>query len=337
MVEWEIPMVNPGGESTMLGHWRIVLRQAEEAARVGRFEEAYALASRPDVADHHHAVQFRSRLAMDLIARATRRGAVDDLAGAIGDLDLAERMGAPPDSLAAARLSLADRVAEEVRTDLDAGEPAQALERVEELARHKIGGPALRRAREIAEAWQNGLADGRRGEFGRAQEQLDRADRLAAGAGAIAAQQAVAAAKVEMENRQKGAASKVEALYAALSEGKWPQILSAAEAVLTSVPEHPAARQARSRAWQQIAAIGPAGARWPHRAPRGTPPCPPISPVAESGQEPAHQVVTEPTDGIVWLNGGSNRENGPATAAPLAEKNGGPTGPHQVYGPVRVS
>ncbi len=149
-------MVNPGGESTMLGHWRIVLRQAEEAARVGRFEEAYALASRPDVADHHHAVQFRSRLALDLIARATRRGAVDDLAGAIEDLDLAERIGAPPDSLAAARLNLADRVAEEVRVDLDAGEPARALERIEELARHKIGGPALRRTREIAEAWQIG-------------------------------------------------------------------------------------------------------------------------------------------------------------------------------------
>ena len=33
-------MVNPGGESTMLGHWRIVLRQAEEAARAGRYQEA---------------------------------------------------------------------------------------------------------------------------------------------------------------------------------------------------------------------------------------------------------------------------------------------------------
>src|SRR3954447_207785 len=199
MAECEIPMVNPDGESTMLGHWRIVLRQAEEAARVGRFEGADALASRPDVADHHHAVQFRSRLALHLIARATRRGAVDDLAGAIEDLGLAERMGAPPDSLAAARLNLADQVAEEVRGDLDAGEPARALERIEELARHKISGPALRRTREISEAWQTALAEGRRGEFGRAQEQLDRAERLAAGAGSIAAQQAVTAAKVELE------------------------------------------------------------------------------------------------------------------------------------------
>ena len=298
-------MVNPGGESTMLGQWRIVLRQAEEAARLGRYEEAYTLANRPGVSDHHHAVQFRSRLALDLIARATRRGGVDDLAGAIEDLDLAERIGAPPDSMAAARLSLADRVAEEVRTDLDAGDPVRVLERIEELARHKIGGPALRRTREIAEAWQNGLADGRRGEFGRAQEQLDRADRLAAGAGAIAAQQAVAAAKLELENRQKGAMPKVEALYAALSEGKWPQILSAAEAVLTSVPEHPAARQARSRAWQQIAAIGPAAAKWPHRAARPATASPLITPVNDSEVEP---VVTEATDGIVWLSGGADRE-----------------------------
>ena len=261
-------MVNPGGESTMLGQWRIVLRQAEEAARLGRYEEAYALATRPGVSDHHHAVQFRSRLALELIARATRRGGVDDLAGAIEDLDLAERIGAPPDSLAGARLNLADRVADEVRLDLDAGEPIRVLERVEELTRHKIGGPALRRTREIAEAWQNGLADGRRGEFGRAQEQLDRAERLAAAAGAIAAQQAVATAKIELENRQKGATPKVEALYTALSEGNWSQVLSSAEAVLSSVPEHPAARQARTRAWQQIAAIGPAAARWPHRAAR---------------------------------------------------------------------
>jgi hypothetical protein len=306
-------MVNPGGESAMLGHWRIVLRQAEEAARGGRFEEAYALANRPDVADHHHAVQFRNRLALDLVARATRRGGVDDLPGAIGDLNLAEQFGAPPDSLAAARLALADRVAEEVRSELDTGEPARVIERIEDLARYKISGPALRRAREIAEAWQSGVAEGRRGEFGRAQEQFDRAERLAAGAGVIAAQQAVAAAKTELENRQKVAAPKVEALYAALSEGKWPQILAAAEAVLACVPEHPAARQARSRAWQQIAAISPAAAGWPRRAARAV-------------QGSAEAVSAEPraagADGIVWLNGGAAiREGGTAPQEPDAGDN----------------
>jgi hypothetical protein len=338
--ESEIPMVNPGGESTMLGQWRIVLRQAEEAARVGRFDEAYALAIRPDVADHHHAVQFRSRLALDLIARATRRGAVDDLAGAIEDLNLAERIGAPPDSLAAARLNLADRVADEVRIDLDAGEPVRALERIEDLARHKISGPALRRSREIAEAWQSALAEGRRGEFGRAQEQLDRAERLAAGAGAIAAQQAVATAKSELENRQKAVAPKVEALYTALSAGAWPQILTAAEAVLASVPEHPAARQARSRAWQQIAAIGPgAAAQWPQRGARTVQAAAEVvaSPGSDGGPAPACGPAEG--EGIVWLNAAANQEgsnpqsagNAPAAPSPLQR----PAWPHRVSVPPR--
>ncbi len=314
-------MVNPGGESTMLGQWRIVLRQAEEAARLGRYEEAYTLANRAGVADHLHAVQFRTRLALDLIARATRRGGVDDLPGAIDDLNLAERIGAPPDSLAAARLNLADGVAEEIRADLDAGEPVRVLERIEELTRHKIGGPALRRAREIAEAWQNGLADGRRGEFGRAQEQLDRADRLAAGAGAIVAQQAVSAAKQELESRQKVAAPKVEALYAALSEGKWPQILTAAEAVLSSVPEHPAARQARTRAWQQIAAIGPAAARWPFRTARAPEVSPAVEPTADPEPEPRAASTPQPQDGIVWLNSASHRGPGSSSPAPAPAQN----------------
>src|SRR5260370_804745 len=143
-------MVQSGGKSTMLGHWRIVLRQAEEAARAGRYDEALALASRPDVADHHHAVQLRGRRAQDLIARAGRRG--------------------------------------EARRDV--------------------------------------------------------------------------------EGRQKAAAPKVEALYVALEKGQWAEVLNAAESVLEAVPEHPAARQARTRAWQQIAAIGPSATTLPDRGSR---------------------------------------------------------------------
>jgi FHA domain len=189
------------------------------------------------------------------------------------------------------------------------------LERIEELARHKISGPSMRRTREIAEAWQSGLAEGRRGEFGRAHEQLDRAERLAAGAGAIAAQQALALAKTELENRQKGASPKVEALYLALSEGKWPQILAAAEAVLVSVPEHPAARQARTRAWQQIAAIGPGtAAQWPQRGAR-------VAQAAAMGGDVSDRETTEPghttePEGIIWLSGAAKQEGVCAPHAP---------------------
>jgi hypothetical protein len=261
-------MVTSDGKSTMLGQWRITLKQAEEAARLGRFDEALALASRAEVADHLQAVQLRGKLALELIARAGRRGESDDLDGAIADLRVAETLGAPPDALAAARLSLADRVAVEVRLDLDAGEPGRVVERVEELARHKIGGPALRRTREVADAWRSAFDDARRGEFGRAQEQLDRAERLAAG---TMAQKALEAARRELEAKQKAAAPRVEALYAALAQGRWAETLAAAEALLELVPEHPSARQARTRAWQQIAGIAPATATIPGRGARTVP------------------------------------------------------------------
>jgi len=268
-------MVKSDGKSTMLGQWRIALRQADEAAKAGRFDEALALASRPDVADHHHAVQLRNKLAMELIGRAARRGEADDLVGAIDDLRVAEGLGAPPDALAATRLGLAERVAAEVRAELDAGEPGRVAERIEELAKNKIGGPALRRAREVAEAWKNALDEARRGEFGRAHEQLDRAERLAGGT----AQAALAAARRDVETRQKAASPKVEALYAALAQGRWAETLAAAEGVLEVVPEHPSARQARTQAWQQIAAINPSTVTLPSRGGRVIP--------ASFGPEPA--------------------------------------------------
>jgi hypothetical protein len=329
-------MVHPGGKSTMLGHWRIVLRQAEEAARAGRYDEALALATRPDVADHHHAVQLRTRLALDLVARASRRGDADDLTGAIDDLNLAERLGAAPDTLAAARLSLADRVAAEVRADLDAGEPARVVERIEQLARNKVSGPSLRRTREVAEAWQAAQDEARRGEFGRAQDQLDRAERLAAGS----AQAALSVTRRDIETRQKAAIPKVEALYTALSAGQWPAILSAAEAVLETVPEHPAARQARSRAWQQIAAIGPSaawpsrGGRVPQSAPSSTPaPEPEIAPGLASAPkpEPDHDHNHEP--GIIWLNSSTRPVSRPVVPPPPPRRPG-PAAPPPPLRPV---
>lgn len=312
-------MANPGGKSPMLGHWRIVLRQAEEAARAGRYDEALALASRPDVADHHHAVRLRAKLVLDLVARGTRRGSADDVAGAIEDLDLAERLGAAPDSLAAARLSLADQVAAEVRGDLEAGDPSRVVERIEHLARHKVSGPALRRTREIAEAWRTALDESRRGEFGRALEQLDRAERLAG----TAVPPALSDARRDLEARQKGAAPRVEALYAALAAGRWPETLAAAEAVLETVPEHPAARQARTRAWQQIAAISPT-ASWPHRGFRPPQPPPPAAETAEDTTAGADRsasapAAAEPAAPIVWLTAASRPSPPPAPAVrPLA-------------------
>ncbi len=263
-------MVNSGGNSTMLGQWRIALRQAEESARAGRFDEALALVSRSDVADHRQAVRLRGRLAMELIGRASRRAAADDLDGAIDDLNLAERFGVAPDVLAAARLKLAEQVDVEIRGLLDAGEPSRVIERIDQLAKQHIGGPALRRTREAAEVWQLALDESRRGEFGRAREALERAERLAGESAA----NALATVRRDLGARQEAAQPRIERFYKALTNiQNWGEILAAAESVLEILPEHPASRQARARAWQQIGAINPSAAL-PCRAGRLADPLP---------------------------------------------------------------
>jgi len=255
-------MVHLGGEIPMPGQWRLALRRAEAAAQAGRLDEALALAERPEVADHRRAGELRARLAVDLVGRAGRRGESDDLAGALADLALAERGGAAPDRLAAARLALAERSAADVQLDLEAGDPDRAAERADDLIRARVTGPALRRAREVAEAWRGALGQARRGEFGQACDGLALADRIGNGI----AGPALAAARADLEARRAEAAPAVEALYARLDAGRPAEILADAEAVLAIVPEHPAARQARARAWRQIAAIGPAAAPRPDGA-----------------------------------------------------------------------
>ncbi|MDX2035012.1 MAG: FHA domain-containing protein [Isosphaeraceae bacterium] len=248
----------------MLGHWRNKLELAESAAKAGRYDEAIALTAQPDVAEHHHTAVLRSKIALDLIARAGRRAEADDVLGAVDDLRVAESLGVGPDTLAAARLTIADKVAVELKADLEAGDPARVAERIDELAKHKLSGPALRRYREIAEAWRLALDESRRGEFGRALDALERAERFA---GEIARTH-LSETRTDIERRRREAAPRVEALYAALTDGKPNEILAAAEAVLVIVPEHPTARQARSKTWQQIAAISPLGGSLPQRGPR---------------------------------------------------------------------
>ena len=304
-------MVQPGGKSTMLGHWRIVLRQAEEAAKAGRYDEALALASRPDVADHHHAVQLRGRLALDLIAPGGPPGRGRRPAGAIDDLDLAERLGAAPDTLAAARLKLADRVAGEVRGDLDAGEPGRVVERIDGLARHKIGGPSLRRTREVAEAWQAAIDEARRGEFGRAARPA-RPRRAARRRRRRRTPWPPPAATSRPARRRPR--PKVEALYAALEKGQWAEVLAAAEAVLEHgprTPRRPPGPDPGLAADRRDQPVGrrpcPAAAsRVPQSSPRARWP-----PTASTGRDPF------PTEAapIVWLPPGPEGRRRPARPA----------------------
>jgi hypothetical protein len=296
----------------MLGRWRVAIKQAEEARRAGRLDEAQGLVGQPDVRDHKQAQQLRAKLVADLLARAGRRAAADDLQGAIDDLGTAERGGAAPDALAAARLAAAEQVGGEIQALLDSGNPLQVIERVDALAGHKISGPALRRLREGADAWGRGIAEARRGEFASAREALDRAERLG-GAGAHAA---IDRDRRDFQRRGEALQPLANQLYRAMAEIRWHDVLGAADAILELAPEHAAAKDARTKAWQRVAAI-PADPAPLSR----TPPAAPAPASPRRGAAPAAE--------IRWLD--DARAATIPAAAPAAPAGGLPPG-----APLRV-
>jgi len=162
----------------MLGRWRLALRQAEEAARAGRLEEAIGYTLPEDVADHRRLIQLRARLVADLVGRARRRLEAEDFDGAMDDLALAEKSGAPPDDLAPTRLAIARLLLPGLRRTLASGDPVAVAERLAHLERRRITGLELVRLKEIASVWHRALAAARRAEFAEARDLLDRALRL---------------------------------------------------------------------------------------------------------------------------------------------------------------
>src|SRR5262245_17620660 len=117
----------------MFGQWRLTLRQAEEAARAERFEEALELAARPALANHLQAGKLRNQIALLLVKRAEQHVRLGQSQAAWDDLREAERAGAPRDKLAAVRAELTERGARDMRAALDAGDPAQAIGLADEL------------------------------------------------------------------------------------------------------------------------------------------------------------------------------------------------------------
>ncbi len=230
----------------MFGEWRLTLRQAEEAARSERFEEALELARRPEVADHRRAGQLRHRIALRLAARAGEQLRLGHSQAAWRDLHQAEQAGAPAPRLAGVRRELIERALAEMGRYIAAGDPAQALERADDVLGRGEDSTELRRLRQGAACWQEARRIARDGDFRRALEQMSVARELLGATSAADRQLA------EMRENQSLAAERGERLAAAVARQDWAVTLRAAEAILELAPRCRAALQARDEAWRRL-------------------------------------------------------------------------------------
>src|ERR1700687_658389 len=77
----------------MLGFAWLTLRQAEDALKTGRLEEAHRLLGQPAAQGHKRSLQMLRDVAQGFVRRARQRARNDDLEAAWHDLLQAEQMG----------------------------------------------------------------------------------------------------------------------------------------------------------------------------------------------------------------------------------------------------
>jgi hypothetical protein len=264
----------------MLGFSWLALRQAKEALRNGRLEEAQRLLSHEATQGHQRSWEMWEQLARGFVQRGERHLRDDDPEAAWTDLFRAEQIQAPNSGAERLRQALTQNALSQVRAQFQAGEPGRAGETLGQL-RDRLGRHAdLEPLEEAAKNWVLGrdLAD--RGEFTAAAEGLERARRLLLLRGPVTALDQF---RAEVEARSRCYAKSLIQLHEATEQNRWRDVLELSEQVLKVAPQHREARRVRALAWK---AVQPATA-----AP------------AQLAAEPAPQPGDLPQRFLLWVDG----------------------------------
>ncbi len=230
----------------MLGFGGLNVRQAQEALRAGRLEEAQRLLEQPGVAGQRGAGEVLLQLARAFVERGERQLRQDDAEGAWRDLLAAERLGPAERSGERLRFALVRLGVAEVSARLTAGDPQRAAEAADLLRQRGGRSPELQVLEETARLWQKGrdLAD--HGEFAAAQDAVERAVRLFIDLAPLAAFRA------DLMKRRESFAGLAGRLHEAADADRWREVIDLADQVLAVAPQHAEARKLRTRAWKAV-------------------------------------------------------------------------------------
>jgi hypothetical protein len=232
---------------TMLGFGWLKLRQAQEALKGGRLDDAQRLLADPGVQGHKRTWELLARLARCFAERGEKQLRQEDVAGAWADLLKAEQTGAD-DPAAANLLQALTRLAlAEIRALMEVAEPVRAVEAIAQLRDRAVRAPELEPLDEAAKAWVLSRDQADRGEFRQALLGMERVHRLAPWAA-----RAVERVLFTLHERQKRFKEQLQALHEAAGQERWSDVLRLSDDVLAMAPQQAEARALRTRAWKAV-------------------------------------------------------------------------------------
>jgi len=256
----------------MLGFGWLALRQAQEALKNGRLEEAHRLLGQSAAQGHKKAFELLQQVARAFVERGERQLRRDDAEAAWHDLLQAEQMDRDNRDADRLRQALVRLGLAEARAHLQAGEPGRASEALGRLRERSVRQPELALLDEAAKAWLQARDQAARGELARALELAERVRRLLPDT-----VEPLDRFRSDMEGQRERFAELLKQLHEATEACRWRDVLDLAEQVLAIAPQHPEARRARGLAWKSvepptIAMPGPAPVAQPSETQRPEPP-----------------------------------------------------------------
>lgn len=135
----------------MFRSWRLQLREAEDAFRSGRLDEAERLLRGGDLQQYRPGKQLAAEVAGKMAERARRRILGDEWSAGWRDLDAACSLGGQTEELLALRQEMIGHVLQAAEADLASGEPAKAVSRLDSLGRRAPAPEAIRTLKEKAQ------------------------------------------------------------------------------------------------------------------------------------------------------------------------------------------
>src|SRR5262249_20248981 len=251
----------------MLGLGWLTVRQAQEALKNGRLEEAHRLLGQSACDGHKRAWELQGQLARAFVERGKRHLEQEEASKAWNDLVHAEQLGPVDGETGVLRQALTRKGLAEVHKLLETGEPGLASDAIAHLRERSVRQPELTLLEEAARDWGEAQELAGRGEFSRALQFADRLRRLLP-----EPVRALEKFQRDLERGRETLTPLLVELQEAVEKGQWREVVQLSDQVLAIAPHHAEARRARSRAWKVIEPVTVAVAA--HSVP-ASPPAPP--------------------------------------------------------------
>lgn len=283
----------------MFQPWRLKLRQAEEALRGGRLDDACRLLSEGQLREYQPALALVTQLADELARRGQRRLAGGDTQAAWHDLAAGARFGDSREAVDLLRQELLRHALLEAERYVAAGNPQAAVESLSEVVAKVPGSREALVLRQAALKVEAARRHARRGRFAEAENELTEALALRPEMASLGELRQQYRSRAEQSRRL------AQRLHEALGSQQWTAALTAADEILEFAPESNLARDARHRAW---AAVGTQLAE-SYAPPRAQPPLARLVEGGDTNQAHDTQVATLPTRGtpgprfLLWVDG----------------------------------